>query len=258
MNSEDKGAENKSRFATIVSIGKELVSLLRDAALVLLAVLLIVFPAKLNVLLTDAGFEEGSVVGFKWKAKLVKSDDALKQAQATISDLQTRNDELGSALKYAQLQISDPTFSERVDKLGAENSEQRESVKYIQKSVSKTINDNAPLIEKARPASDAKNLSGGSRVAVYTQIGFDKDRGQYKSIKNSLASSRFIAMAPEVMNSKIPRSEIRYCNPNNAEDALALKSLLELKGFNKFATQNIAKCDLEANLNILELWVESS
>lgn len=95
-------------------------------------------------------------------------------------------------------------------------------------------------------------------VTVYPQIGQDKDRGQYTSIKNTLAKSRFTVMPLEVLNRRISRSEIRYCNPSNTEDATALKSLLESKGFGELGLVNISDCDAKANRNILELWVQSS
>jgi hypothetical protein len=61
------------------------------------------------------------------------------------------------------------------------------------------------------------------------------------------------------LNSQINRSEIRYCNPSNAEDAAALKSLLESRGFNRFqAVPTPHACDIEANRNTLELWIGSS
>jgi len=77
----------QSWLAASVSLGKDLVALLRDGAIFVLALLLIVFPLQFNSILVNAGFEEGSLVGFKWKSTLVESDRALKDAQGTISDL---------------------------------------------------------------------------------------------------------------------------------------------------------------------------
>jgi len=93
----DSSATHVPWFSRFIAVGKDLVSLLRDAALFLLAVLLVAFPIQFNSILVDAGFEEGSLVGFKWKSKLVESNRPLQDAQATISDLQTKNDDLRPA-----------------------------------------------------------------------------------------------------------------------------------------------------------------
>lgn len=52
-------------------------------------------------MLSDAGFEEGNLVGFKWKPKLLNSDAALKEAQALIVDLREQNNNMSKALADA-------------------------------------------------------------------------------------------------------------------------------------------------------------
>ncbi len=86
--------ENKRSF---LAIWKDFVALLRDTILLVFGVLLLIFPTTFNGLLVNAGFEEGSVVGFKWKAKLVESDQALKEAQANITDLTAQNEKVTSS-----------------------------------------------------------------------------------------------------------------------------------------------------------------
>jgi hypothetical protein len=125
MANEPKPAQ--SPLTASVSLGKDLVSLLRDGAIFVLAVLLIVFPVQFNSILVNAGFEEGSVVGFKWKSKLVESDKALKDAQVTISDLQAKNDELVKALADTNAKLQDPKLAERAAKLQDENSKLKDA-----------------------------------------------------------------------------------------------------------------------------------
>ncbi len=67
---------NNSSLSEIVATGKDLVAMLRDALQLLMAVLLIGWPQTINNILVEAGFEEGSFAGVKWKAKLTKSDSA--------------------------------------------------------------------------------------------------------------------------------------------------------------------------------------
>lgn len=136
-----------------IAPGKDLVALLRDAALLLLAVLLVAFPAQFNTMLVEAGFEEGSVVGFKWKSKLVESNNALEDAQATIADLQKTNDDLLKALEDTNKRLNDPVLEKRVTVLAGENREQRDATQQVQATVSRAIQSNVLLVEKARASS---------------------------------------------------------------------------------------------------------
>jgi hypothetical protein len=50
-------------LSELVAIGKDLVVILRDAVLLLMAVLLIGWPKTINGILIDAGFKKGSIAG---------------------------------------------------------------------------------------------------------------------------------------------------------------------------------------------------
>ena len=100
--------------------------------------------------------------------------------------------------------------------------------------------------------------SGGNKITIYTQIGKSVDLPQYTALKATLAGSRFIVSAPEVVDKSISRSEIRYCNSANAADATELKALLESKGFNQLRVAQINSCDPEKNKNVAEIWLQSS
>jgi hypothetical protein len=149
----------QSWLTASVSVGKDLVSLLRDGAIFVLALLLVVFPLQFNSILVNAGFEEGSLVGFKWKSKLVESDKALKDAQTTISDLQAKNDELVKALADTNAKLKDPTLLQRAEKLQDENSKLRDATQQVQTTVSNAIESNVPLVAKALSSTDARTTS---------------------------------------------------------------------------------------------------
>src|SRR5947208_6846530 len=85
-----------------VGIGKDLVALLRDGFLMVLAALLIFWPHAFNDLLVNAGFEEGSLVGFKWKASFAETRTKLEQANATLEDLKQANADLTRPLTEAK------------------------------------------------------------------------------------------------------------------------------------------------------------
>lgn len=141
--------KHDSSISNALAVWKDIVSLMRDSALLSLAVLLIVFPTTLNSILVNAGFEEGSLVGFKWKSKLVDSDAALNEARATISDLQNKNNKMIKTLTEANARLNDPLLKNRIAELEKENKKLNEVTRQVQASVSNAIASSAPLVNKA-------------------------------------------------------------------------------------------------------------
>jgi len=158
-------SSNKSSLASSIGIGKDLVALLRDGAILILAVLLVAFPVRFNSILVDAGFEEGSIVGFKWKKSLVQSNNALQDTQNTISKLQGENDNLLKALNDANLKLNDPSQLERLAALEAENMKLKAATTVVQSTVTETIAANAPLVEMIRTPSWRKTTTKDSDTA---------------------------------------------------------------------------------------------
>jgi len=146
----------ESRAGAALTMGKDAVALLRDAALFFLGLLLILFPGQFNSMLVRAGFEEGSIVGFTWKKKLVESDDALQKAQATISELQHKNDELVAALSDAKAQSKDVVFGNRIERLRDDNRRLKDTTQQVQAAVSQTLDSNVSLVQKAMAASSGR------------------------------------------------------------------------------------------------------
>ena len=142
-------AKPSSALNGLIATSQDLITLLRDLSLLVLAVLLIAFPKALNSVLVDAGFEEGSLVGFKWKARLVDADHALKDAQDTITHLQSQNEELTKELAEANARFGDSSMKERLSKLEAVNQRVKIASQQAQSLVAQSIAANAPFVEKA-------------------------------------------------------------------------------------------------------------
>jgi len=154
---EDKTKKSASKF---VVFGKDLVALLRDLVLFILALLLLFFPTTFNSVLSNAGFEEGSFVGFKWKPKLLNSDATLKEAQALIIDLREQNDKMSKALADAQGKCNDPALKEQFAKLEETNKQLNVNSSKVENSVASTIASNAPLVEKVQNEVDTNTKWG--------------------------------------------------------------------------------------------------
>ena len=144
---------NDSFLSRFTATGKDLVAMLRDAMLLLIAVLLIGWPQTINSILVEAGFEEGSFAGVKWKAKLTQSDDILLKAQATIADLKEQNNILNSPLSEIKPQIDSVAVQAKIAKLEQINTHLAVSSARVQEAVKATASANATLVQKAQVAS---------------------------------------------------------------------------------------------------------
>lgn len=186
---DENGAENgvqdkaKRDASNFVAFGKDLVALLRDLALFVLVLLLLVFPTTFNSMLSNAGFEEGSFVGFKWKPKLLDSDAALKEAQALITDLKEQNEEMSKALGDAQSKLNDPALKEQLAKLEETNKRLDVASSKVENSVASTIESNASLVEKVQDAGDT---STGWGVVFGGDVTLDEARHEVETIAPKL------------------------------------------------------------------------
>jgi hypothetical protein len=147
-----EAAQPQTRWFSL-STWKDLISVSRDTFLLSLVVLMLVFPIAFNDLLVKAGFEEGSFIGFKWKAHLVNSDLALNEARAVINNLTQQNEKLSKALAEAQVRTNDPIEQDRLAKLEEENKKIKQASEKVVATVQGTIASNAALVEKAQSST---------------------------------------------------------------------------------------------------------
>jgi uncharacterized protein YebE (UPF0316 family) len=141
-----------SIFSTLVSTGKDLTALLRDFVLIIVFIALLLFPQTFNDIMIKAGFEEGSIVGMKWKKGITKSDIALKEAQATISAQAKQLDSTSKLLAEAKKQIDNPELKKKITDMQTKSTELKKETNLTQLSVNKTISSNAILVENAQKA----------------------------------------------------------------------------------------------------------
>lgn len=146
------GGQSSSGVSRAVATGKDGFALLRDAALAILAVLLILWPQAFNNILVNAGFEEGSFAGLKWKSKLSETDKALVSAQSTIADLKAQIDKLNAALAEAKPQVTSTDLKAQISSLEQSNTQLSAASSKVQASVQSTISGNAPYVQKLQSA----------------------------------------------------------------------------------------------------------
>ena len=151
----------RSALEQAIAIGKDVFALLRDGSLFLLAVLLLFFPTQLNSVLTSAGFEEGSIVGFKWKARLVETDDALKAAFATIESLQAQLKQANDTLAAANAVVPSGDLKERIQRVEQAGRDVAATSDGATDAARSTIAANAPLVDQVQ---QSVAVSGGWAV----------------------------------------------------------------------------------------------
>lgn len=247
----------------VITVGKDLVSLLRDGALFLLAVLLIVFPTQFNAILVSAGFEEGSIVSFKWKANLTKSNDALEEAQETIRNLQKTNDELVKELTEAKTRVENPVIAGRITKLEDDNRRLKDVTRQVQMTVSQTIESNLPLVAKARssPAQLARTPYAKPDYHVGLQtLGFsDADRiavnDKLQSEGYSLDPLTYSYAAGQRPSWFAPRSTVFYYASSALSAARQLAGFLETVTGQEFAVQRGAGLGVDPDRKDVTLFV---
>ena len=155
-----EAVEPKSKVRTVVelitSTGKDLVAFLRDSILFIFAFLLLLFPVQFNSILTNAGFEEGSFAGLKWKNKVEATTERLDDASTQIARLQGENNKLVATLAEVQQHVDDPALKQKVAEVEQTNKVLSADTTQIQSAVQQTIRTNTQLLDKAYRASDGQ------------------------------------------------------------------------------------------------------
>lgn len=145
---------NRLSVSELVSTGRELVAILRDAMLLLMAVLLLAWPQTIKSVLVDAGFKKGSIAGLEWEANLTQSDETLVKAQSTIADLIDQNNKLNKALSEMKSQIGNAEVNANIAKLEQLNTQLVANTAKVQVSVAANISANAPLVQEIQTSTD--------------------------------------------------------------------------------------------------------
>lgn len=169
----------------IISSGKDLLALARDLFLFLLGTLLLCFPSCLNDRLTKAGFQEGDIMGLKWKSSLVKSDQALKEMTLTDSLLRMQNDSLSRLLTQLYPHIASDSIKKEIASLQISTTKLRQAAALAQSSAQNTIATNASVVVKAQ-----KSVNEGEQWGVV--FGADADLPGAKYERDIIARKKDI------------------------------------------------------------------
>lgn len=155
--------DNKGIISNInssISVGKDIIALVRDMTIIVVTLLLLLWPNKINDILVAAGFEEGSLAGFKWKAGLADYDAALKESQANNDMLKNQLDSVSVLLAEAQKNVTNPQLKNKIKEQTVKKERLNEMFLNSKLVVDRTIKANASLVKKAQISVNADNSWG--------------------------------------------------------------------------------------------------
>lgn len=142
---------------TWTETGKNMLALLRDLMLVVLFLMLLFVPAVIGERLAAAGFEEGELLGFKWKKKAEEYGDAakklqvqLEEANRTIEGQKQQLDRASRQLEDVQSEIADPASAQRVEQTVQASREVLARTDVTQQRVARTLTTVQPTVVDAR------------------------------------------------------------------------------------------------------------
>jgi hypothetical protein len=92
-------------------------NLARDGLLLVVLLLLMIFPASFNGILTKAGFTSASIFGFDWEKKLEAAQQETEAAKKEVQRLNTDLSTQAGALEQVAQQATDPAARERAGRV---------------------------------------------------------------------------------------------------------------------------------------------
>ncbi|MCQ8119465.1 hypothetical protein [Methylomonas rosea] len=222
----------------VVSVAKDAVSVFRDFSLLFLIILLVLFPRELNQLLVEAGFEEGSIVGMKWKAKVSEQDKEIINAQSLIDDLKDANLRLLNVVSDIRPLIKDESVISALNSLQESNRSILNEANTIQSNLKKITSENSELIDKSMAnKSDVKwgVVFGGDNSLEYAldeikkaknNLGLDIGKiylrqGSYRSVIPSVDRQQaeyFLSILKKQRNDSYIVNMDKWCNNHKYQE----------------------------------------
>ncbi len=177
--------ENKSRISELVELSQGCISLIRDAGLILIVLIMIVSPTHFKSFLSEAGISKAFGLEFD-----LQSFDKLETTQVLISNLQNKNNQLVQALKEAEAKINDEQFKIKIDQFAKTNIEQKQKTRLLQQDISKILEENTPLVEKTLSELSNPMLTKNSLYTVGLQT-YGVSNETRKNLNQSLQSDGY-------------------------------------------------------------------
>jgi len=144
---EEKESTNKSLFEQLLKAGKDVTAIMRDLILLVLGLLILLYPDVINNRLVKAGFVKGNLLGFEWKSQFEKTDDQLKEANFTITNLRKQLEQNANILKDVKPNIKNHDLKVRIEETEGKTKKLTLFTAPLNDKLKNTIDANADLVK---------------------------------------------------------------------------------------------------------------
>ena len=229
------GPKAKWITAERIDAARQIMALVRDASILLLALFFLLLPRTFNRILTDAGFDRGSFMGMEWRNQLQQSNAALADADQAISDVQVRTASMATSLKKLEENATDPEQKQKITALAKENTKLAETTTNMQATVAQALQANAPLVAQLDVVPPDANRPSDYLVGLQT-LGLTDAERQALNAKLRERGYRLHNLSVSYQTTDrpswfAPRSTVLYYSASAAAAANSLARVLkELTG----------------------------
>lgn len=143
----------KSALESFSSVFKDLVSALRDGVLLLVFMLLLFAPGMVKQRLVAAGFTEGSIAGFEWRAQIQNASEQTKAAGQTVVQASQNYDALIERLDALQSKVSDPALKTEVKDIGEAAQSSRTELASADLALKRSLAAQQDVVSQIAPAA---------------------------------------------------------------------------------------------------------
>jgi len=136
-----------------LALAKDSFTVLREGLLVIVFVLFLGFPAWINGRLSQAGFTEGSIAGFKWQNQIEESSRQAKDAGQAITDIQPKLQEMSARLSELAGKTTDSQTVKAISDLSSTLRASEAKVRQADTAVKSALVTQERVLSQVAPAT---------------------------------------------------------------------------------------------------------
>lgn len=148
-------APEKSKFETVGTAIKDVISALRDSVLFLLFLLLLFAPTIIKNRLVAAGFTKGSIGGFEWEAQIKSSAEQTKAVGQTVDQAGDNYEKLIERLSELEKRVTDPNVKATVKSIGKAAEASRTELTGADRALKRSLAAQQQIVAQISPSAVA-------------------------------------------------------------------------------------------------------
>ncbi len=131
---------------------KGLVTFLREAVIVLVLILLLLFPRTINSILTKAGFTQASIAGFTWQRELEAAVQTTQDANQSVAKLEGELQNTSAQLEQLRTAAdTPPAVRDRISTLSARLERSQSETRAVKESLQSSLATQQRIMRQAAP-----------------------------------------------------------------------------------------------------------